>query len=742
MPTSPGNYQPFDFTNTAWTTDQLLHSKIKVEHDPRDHTVRLLYKNAELPSNTKASKLLNWVSNISDFVASQAGSSTETPHAVAAAIDTLATYELVRQQANQPGKGTPQEKQASIESSLARCRVMINNLKAFDEVTKSYNASFIGGNQSFAACPTHEATIEKITHHVEKLQKQQQELEMKEMEEIIKMTSNAIADGFNVDRIFLATKFPGIERRLSAIKGEKREELEKMFYSIINHSYLETLLNQVQSGTVSIPYSIAFGLQSLGFPPELIKEKAELGAKQFATEFEKMAGDLKSDEILSQINPQELARRVQLRLMNFAATLLVGDDKIKHQRIVETLLLIHDFELASNADYVRTLQEAKLIVQEEAKGMVIDLPNLMALLKKNPNSTALVSKLLQTAFQPTPGKLDGDLLTIIDDDFQKRIALVTKKAQKVADERKGMLLNDILEHYMEIIANRSAYPSEEEIAKKESYESLLSFKFSQSDFDEQEIFGDGICWALNYRWIKELLKNPGKKFTSAKQMFEPTTETAAIANLDSLIEQMAGSKAFQLAVEKELLEQKKSESEESDEWKEDDDEMRRMKLEREKDLQKFGTIFHDRKQFAEMNIHKIPEVYQQYFEKGEINPFIPNTILTRDGLINCGLAKSFPDVKQMIDTLVEEDKKEPFLGRSNGIIDIEIFHVENGNFSEGHAIGMQIDKERHIFRFWDVNSGLYTCHNEEQLKTAFHNYMDIAHKGLYNLFYTAQYALA
>lgn len=73
------------------------------------------------------------------------------------------------------------------------------------------------------------------------------------------------------------------------------------------------------------------------------------------------------------------------------------------------------------------------------------------------------------------------------------------------------------------------------------------------------------------------------------------------------------------------------------------------------------------------------------------------------------------------------ERRNPFFGKSKGILQVDVFSitgVDGVKQGTAHALGIQIDERNQVFRFWDVNTGMYQFENLKDLESAFKEYVE------------------
>lgn len=203
------------------------------------------------------------------------------------------------------------------------------------------------------------------------------------------------------------------------------------------------------------------------------------------------------------------------------------------------------------------------------------------------------------------------------------------------------------------------------------------FPFSQSAHGSGEVLGNGICYAINYRWSTQIAnRDPSKPITSDRDLNDLTIDPKNIP------EKIPGKPDKPTG--------------------------------RDRKHQAAASVRMDPMRINPKEI-RLPQAF--VFE-------IPEE-LKKDGFTIESISTSGNDsIKALIEELVKDKKGWP---NPNGIFGIRATGEEGG-----HALGMQIDDTNKIYRFWDVNTGFYQYKSLKEMKNAFVEYL----KALYDNSFT------
>lgn len=245
------------------------------------------------------------------------------------------------------------------------------------------------------------------------------------------------------------------------------------------------------------------------------------------------------------------------------------------------------------------------------------------------------------------------------------------------------------------------------------------FKFNQSAWGGDYILNTGACAAMNYRWIKELLKDPTKIITSQRDFDPDAVKVKRDPTLPSLLENIRKTKIDKsLTVESARTDLRKREALTADEMEEFDETPSSPLLSRQDSS--IGVKPEDRRIQAQMKVDENRKfsISQQVLAKDHMQ---------KEELI--GWDAHISTITPLIETLMKKREEEVLLlEKSAGAFEIFIARTKKNEqgettWNDGHVMGMQIDPTREIYRFWDVNSGFYSYPDLNTLKKEAETYM-------------------
>lgn len=247
-------------------------------------------------------------------------------------------------------------------------------------------------------------------------------------------------------------------------------------------------------------------------------------------------------------------------------------------------------------------------------------------------------------------------------------------------------LKEVYEHQLEqartFSPQETTSPAEEEWLS--ANQKAIRFRFNQNALGVHKVLGDGICYGINFRWMDALQKDPTKKISS--------------------VDDLSGESE---KLEKKPLSPRYLQANANVEW-----------------------LFTRR-------LHRMsPSLLRKAGYQA------------KDHFLDIDLKTA----EELVDALSHDDGKRFQLEESNGTVEIAAIKCKRdvkgtrlGSMG-GHALGMQLDRKNGIYRFWDVNGGLFEYDSLQELKEAFSSYLaalyppeDERWPSSYNAFHITQY---
>lgn len=214
-----------------------------------------------------------------------------------------------------------------------------------------------------------------------------------------------------------------------------------------------------------------------------------------------------------------------------------------------------------------------------------------------------------------------------------------------------------------------------------------AFQFEQGGGDDQQILGQGVCHALNFRWIMTLMDRPMQGVHKKP-------------DLDLFGDAVTSEDRFQQA---------------------------------------FGSISLSQGQI----LHRRKELFDRYFPHISASDHVMNRLsreIDRASVGGRDLDSDLMPVKTLKRFNVIQRKSEQVCHSIEDIVDLAhrldarecpsgLFEIIARGSEDGHALGMEIDKINGVFSFWDVNYGFWTFTNFQQMKACFSRFLNAVYVG-------------
>jgi hypothetical protein len=692
-----------DLLHTKWTSDDyfqcdLTVKQIDLSSPEKKYEVHYQKSQAQFIPYWKlwlkcVTKRLKWL------MAKDA--SLSSVYSVAKAFEAIAAKELADQNASDLASLPLDERVEKIQDFQDRLENLRFNLINYNEVIKKFNQSCLLKNGLFA-CPLHAGILNhlnlqklklvemqghlRMQNRFAKMQQHLQtifnsgldlsqirdtqkivlsDLERKVLDLIQKIHAN-ICDGQKIDGYYINESYPAFLRALEQLHPSRRQKYLTQYQGIVNLAYVKNLLNGLNTHTLPLPQSIHILLKFLGFSEEWIQEKIPLGAQSLS---EKLMIQLSDKAQLAQTPSSKLVTEVQSNLFSITSgfTNLASNHLQRFQLLLQKL---YSFELDWETNQREALLRAKEFILKSFGKLFLNenkKQHMEAVVASFYYSSQFGHVLNELLLQLNLSKSVFHFSTDQFAQFLKQLDVLIEKQknyQILGSETMPSTYDLILKEF-----NRMLERGQHEWF--EANQEALQF-INPLEVEGVHILGQGARLAINYRWIKGIMRNPEAQFRSVEDL------------------------------EKAGLSKNLSEADE-----------------------KADTIFHSQ--------------YQVGASKKRTGSEIGEHILSRDGLSKQASIQPQKTITELINQIIQGQSLD-----SSGVIDITAYEAfeENGQIiacSNGHAIGLQISPHYNIYRFWDVNSGLYCYSNLEKLTQELEAYMNHFYFGKYNHFIATQY---
>lgn len=239
------------------------------------------------------------------------------------------------------------------------------------------------------------------------------------------------------------------------------------------------------------------------------------------------------------------------------------------------------------------------------------------------------------------------------------------------------------------------------------------FEFNQSQWGSSYALGEGVCFAINFKWMLNLIKKP---LTIIRSLADIEEENPQVKNFATQIEKSALFKKAKKQAERE-------------------------------EVNTQVQLVQDPSIKISAETRKLHAEYAIRLKLEREGVRVPTALLQKYHLAWNDLQLPPEDtIEKLIDHVVQKEQDRQMLSYSQGVIDISCYKRElvEGvqRHTSGHAMGMQIDALRTLFRFWDVNKGFYQYPNLAIMRQEFSDYVRFFYGDEFNEFIADQYVIA
>lgn len=683
-----------------------LIDKVWSPKDFEDHKLTVVSKTNQVayekidPLITSA--IWRWSGQISEGVRYWTGYENDPSsiYKVSAALDGIAMQELdqelltaLKQQGRQK---TPQERYAVIQRCLANLVNINHNLENHNKVINDYNNHFY---TNALVCPSHQKTIDKIQNEIQQLRRVEFEIgkEIRQQHKDIKnrldndlsLLNENIANGAVLDQSEILQIYFSLEESIEKMRPKARKEFSSRLNTLLNQSYLSNVVSRISKG--EMPNFMAFVFKNLGISEREFKDKIEKRTPELVQQLQKR---LEDSDVLPTLDPPDFINFIQQEILKFLSSEI---PHVPQDRIIPLLNRVLNFEI----ELSRRLKDAQKKSRETAiealqKYPISDEIKPIVLQKiQNFQFTSPIPHIIEKAFENA--KFDFGKIAGKEEPFQQQFQQLKSKLESGL---KYWSLSQLMgKQYVQIQEFILKTDWKRCHAWFEKNKEATKFRFNQNQWGSQEIFDLGACMAITYRWAKVLINNPSRIIRHPNDLEEGS--------------QGIEERSFIRSIERSSLFRKVANKE---------------------DIQineRSGITAEDRKNQATYML----ELALKANTQGDIG----DTILKRDHL---SYTEHVRDKKTIIEA-IDSIEKTPLLAQGGGIFSISGYHKDQtpqgDSYVRGHAMGMQIDPTRHLYRFWDVNSGFYQYNTLEEMKNAFQSYLKEFYKDDFNSFNIGQY---
>lgn len=417
--------------------------------------------------------------------------------------------------------------------------------------------------------------------------------------------------------------------------------------------------------------------------------------------FQKRAKSIEFNRIASTVSWEEVLKTLPIgprqNLEEWIVQLAQGEDQTIENKLKEisnhlkinrrilfqaTKIEIKRFNNLNNEIRNSRIKELKLIEDEFRQECLEEGKKLYAVIPGFSNDSSF-NQIMQEYIDEACSEIFGEKREILLASLEQNLE---EFSINIAHFKNSFIMKSATAKISEFLEMRSKI-------KKDAWEKWIQktlklkrrlFEFSQTAFGSDEVLRTGLCYAINYRWTIQINRNPTKPITSVRDLDDP-------ANIPENSNKPTPRDRKNHAASKMPAEFRKTNPQEL--YEKSPKEFYKEKLKRDD---------------------------QEIPKKLRNNQFI----MHQD-------SEEGRSIGELIEKL---DKDRTNWKNQNGV-----FAILACGGMQGHALGMQIDDTNKIYRFWDVNSGLYEYDSLEGMKEDFIEYMKAFYESKYNRFFAKQF---
>lgn len=696
------NYSNLDLINVSWAVDDFRNCSFRITDPPKDspEDTQVFYQRIQNPFLTRVAAgkaMLAQPLNVrNDGLMNRI---TET-------FDKMVKAEIEKEIEEMGGlAGVAKIKE--IERQKEVLNRLEANLQAHNDFIKEYNSQYS------SKCKTHEQTLGFIRAWSSTLSDDNNQLALVTLNDKIKQMNASLTKKETTNWQTLFSSYFSFNQVLKNLNSPEQAEVYRDKYQqLINQSYLLQLSSDLKKH--ELPFLVQTVFSTLGFD-----QKAIDGAIDKAMKEKPIEAFIKKEQLSG--DPFKFKSQIQRKIFFLIGKELNINNK-KRKKLNLILNVLNNVESRVTHLYDKALNQAKKGIGEELyrfeEQATLDLDHYYPKPEYEERGFKSALKNLNQVMGYGRKEFSAYLKKLENQGVE-----FEKNQEKNLNLQAGRLEKNFL----------AQHSTKKDLWKKRN-KIYQNFSFNQSQWGLQQVLNEGACAAINYRWIRELLKDPIKKIKSFKDL-DPDAIKSEERNplLSSILKKI-----------------KETEIEKSP----------AIEFAREQLRKREGIL--SAAEMEEFEVEAIPsspfltkqdssigvKPEDRWIQASTMGGFRETGYLKKDHMqIEFPIDKTFPTIGALIDDIWDKDKKDPSLfGKSSGIFEISIFRIKGQKKDEdGHSLGMQIDRASGIYRFWDVNSGFYSYPNFETLKRETEAYMhefygkDESQGTEYNQFFITQY---
>lgn len=487
---------------------------------------------------------------------------------------------------------------------------------------------------------------------------------------------------------FILTNLPLYEERLQKLPLASQKELRERLYEIINRHFIDYASHALLDPEIDVPRSMKLFFR--GLKVNFSKTETEAGKQAFN---DKIKGwMLKSGGEWSVMDPRALVRQFQEWMIDEALIRGKIPDNLKEE-VKETLLLIRQTELAAS-------RKTMALWETEKKSLLESLPES---LKNDPIARRQIFE-----FDPNPDfgdlvydSFNGLKIDLMQSDPDQFIQNLRECKEKFLEDSAGLdqAIQTNFEQKLDLLKHRviaSSFDLDKWLKKNHGRQ---LFAYSQSLDGEDFVFQRGICAGINFRWIFNLLERDLPNIVSFHDLEE--LELHSASEITGKFHRGNFRQKHQEAGSATLLSDRVRQA--------------RMSVVSKLDWKTSEEV--DASGKIKLTAKKI--TYQEALYEG--TKYTPDTIYSAEKKLLAA---------DLFSSLIGREGNHPFLRKSKGIVQVDVYSIagkDGVKQASAHALGLQIDENKQVFRFWDVNKGMWEFETLKDLESAFKEYVELVY---------------
>jgi hypothetical protein len=484
-----------------------------------------------------------------------------------------------------------------------------------------------------------------------------------------------------IDRTFAQQHYDNIIKQFDIIPIKNRDEALHRLHAVLNKAYIVSLSEKLDANFRKVmPRTVKTLFKKVG----LERYFEEFTARKLAGILSKQIAQFGLGDDIGTLTLPECIEVVHFKFLTFANGLL-KDSRLSDQYIQGCIHLLHNLHKISLEASAKWKAVASALTNEEIAERIQDYYAKVYKDAPPPNPSTMEQLVeyvrVQLAHYPLYRNLDKIIERTSIKDLTDPIFIDRLKADCMDEEK-------IKLDCIEVINGACSKFSPNRNAWLERNKSNYDFTFDQSESGSDYVLEDGCCWAISFEWLKRLTQLGSAPVGSYKEFMPPPKPIKVSDNLDI----KPSLKRFTEEIEATMNESRITPH------------MRRMQaqgaLERRL-ANKFQDVvaerlgLHSQILFYKLNT-KVENFLTEWMDQLELNAHLGNVLKPLNNVVMFG-------------------------GKGNG----------------AHAMILQIDPERNLYRFGDPNEGMLTFPTREIFIREMSEYMHIYYDDFHTFYVTA-----